>query len=470
MRNILSFGGIGFGLLIMLLPFGATSVIIGALIIISAAFYSIMGRDDTTASIRRSFLAVFFIILAAASVATLLLTDTSNLRQDIASQFLFQGYGIAVGAGVALVATILFIILAIHISATYILALHESEGVTLKDGFLLVLSLINGTGYDWIVVADGKIVKHKKGRGFMKKLGGPGKVIIQPGNAVVFERAGRISRIAGASVVLTKRAENIRKIVNLQKQFHMETFDAVTQDKITVKVEVAVVYQILPANQTPGGRIITDTTDLYPVTEETLKRAVFAGTAGGWEGFCQGAPMGVIRDQIMARNVDELFGSKSNPNTKPSTADERVIKEIEKIALEQASDHAPDNGAKILMVDIRNIKLPKSVHDQVAKERRLIADRNTARDLEQTRKDAKKDLIRDVLHAIKDYTGNAPLTPQHVEMATQLINAAANIKPDDVYGREHLQMMEKMAKSDGTKVISTGKPGPIESPISLGNE
>ncbi len=469
MRTLISTGSLALGLLLVLIPLQLT-IGIGTLFILLAVLVVLNATEDAAAKARWMFAGVFVIIAGIAATLTEQSLHLDNQRQDIASQLMLRSYALVVGVSISLGITLLLFLLTIYISGAYVLALQKVEGITGGQAFRSVFSLITNTNFDWLIVEDGKVTRTKKG-GILKKFGGPGKVVIQPGNAVVFERAGKISRIAGAGVVLTKRVEVIRKIINLQKQFHMETFEAVTADKITVKIEAAVVYQILPAGETPGGKIITDNENLYPVTEETLKRAVFSGTAGGWEGFCQGSPMAVIRDQIMARTVDELFDFDIQATDAVARMNSRVIREIEETALEQASAAAPGMGAKIIMVDIRSIKLPKSVHDQVAKERRLRADLKTARDLEQARKDAKKDLIREVLHAVKDYTGGQPLDARHIEMATQLINASARIQLDDVYGRERLEMLEKMAKSDGTKVISTGgTPPPVESPISLGND
>lgn len=469
MRTLVSIGGFMLGFLLFLIPLQFT-IGIGTLFILLAVLFNLNDSEDTVANVRWMFVGVFVIIAGIAATLTEQNLHLDNQRQDIVSQLMLRGYALVVGSGISLGITLSMFLLTIYISGAYVLALQKVEGITGGQAFRSVFSLVTNANFDWLIVEDGKVTRTKKG-GILKKLGGPGKVIIQPGNAVVFERAGKISRFEGAGVVLTKRGEVIRKIINLQKQFHMETFEAVTQDMITVKVEAAVVYQILPASETPGGRVIIDNENLYPVTEETLKRAVFSGTAGGWEGFCQGAPMTIIRDQIMAHTVDELFNFDIQATDPVARMNSRVIKEIEETALAQVSDGAPGMGAKILMVDIRSIKLPKSVHDQVAKERRLRADSKTARDLEQARKDAKKDLIREVLQAIKDYTGAQPLEPSHIEMATQLINAAARIQLDDVYGRERLEMLEKMAKSDGAKVISTGSTPPsVEHAISLGSD
>jgi len=371
-----------------------------------------------------------------------------------------------------------------------VLALRDAEGITTRRAFISILSLMLNTQYDWMVVAGGKVTVTKK-KGILNKLGGPGKVVIQPGNAVVFERGGTISRISGAWVVLTQNFEFIREIIDLRRQFHLETIEVVTADKITVNVDAAVIYQILPASETPGGNIITDNMNLYPVTEETLRKAAFTGTAGGWHGFCHGAPLNVVRDQLMSLTLNELFGDEDGDTSHtglPSTSQEkmrkiinpllrendRVIKKVEDAAVAQINAFAPGMGVKIIAVDIRSLELPKAVQDEVAKIRRLKADAQTMKRFEEERNSARRGLIQAVMRIILGIKEDEKIldkpTKEDVTLAIQLIKATGALKTDDVFSRERLEMLEKMAASDGTKIISASGTTPqVETPISTQN-
>ena len=163
----------------------------------------------------------------------------------------FRLWSLFVGGGLSFLATLVMFATTIYVSGTYVLGLKDIEGLTGWHAFKSIASLIFNTQYDWIVISDGEIVKTRP-KGVMKELGGPGKVIINTGNAVIFERAGTITQIRGAGAVKTRNAENIRAIINLRKQYHEQSFETFTADKFTVEVTVAVVYQILPAEQNPN--------------------------------------------------------------------------------------------------------------------------------------------------------------------------------------------------------------------------
>ena len=446
------------GIIIIFLPYPAMPEI-GAALLLLGVLLRIMGKeDDPVGKARMIFLGIF--IALAWGIARYELSKWTAINQSTAfvDRLIIQAWSWLVGAGISAAITVFLFLLTVYISGAYVLALKDAEGLNGWQAFKSLLSLMLNTQYDWVVIADGKISVTKK-KGVLKKLGGPGKVVIQPGNAVVFERGGTISRIAGAGVVLTKNFEVIREVIDLRKQFHLETIEAVTADKITVKVEAAVVYQILPATETPGGTLLTDNMNLYPVTEETLRKAVFGGTAGGWHGYCRGAPLNVVRDQIMALTLDTLFESDGSANS-------RTIEAIERNAVAEVNKFASGMGVKIIGVDIRSIKLPKAVMDEVAKSRRLRADAETMHKFEEERNAARQTLIHSVLRIIT--AGKKPVDTNDVALATELIKATGQLKTDDVFSRERLEMLEKMAASDGAKIISAGgSTPPVETPISL---
>ncbi len=446
------------GIIVIFLPYPAMPEIGAALLLLGVLLRMLEKENDATGKARMIFLGIFIALAWGIVRYELAQLTTTNQSTAFVDRLIIQAWSLLVGAGISAVVTILLFLLTVYLSGVYVLALKDAEGLTDWHAFKSILSLMLNTQYDWIVVADGKISVTRK-KGVLKKLGGPGKVVIQPGNAVVFERGGAISRIAGAGVVLTKRFEVIREVIDLRKQFHLETIEAVTADKITVKVEAAVIYQILPADKTPGGNRITDNMDLYPVTEEILRKAAFGGTAGGWHGFCRGTPLNIVRDQIMARTLDDLFENDGSANS-------RTIREIEETAVSEANKFAANMGVEIIGVDIRAIKLPKAVMDEVAKSRRLRADVATMHRFEEERNAARQTLIHSVLQIIT--AGKETVDTNDVALATKLIQATGQLKTDDVFSRERLEMLEKMAASDGTKIISAGGgTPPVETPISL---
>ena len=208
--------------------------------------------------------------------------------------------------------------------------------------------------------------------------------------------------------------------------------------------------------------------DLYPVYENTLLKAVFGGTANdGWKGFASGATVNLVRDQIMATTLEQLFDADTDEIDPVIKTDSRTVNEIERVALETVNGFAANNGVEILAVDIRSIKLPKSVEDTLAKIKRLEADTDAIRKLEQARNTTKKELLNTIVGMLHTSDGKNALAPDDVKNAIKLLNALDKQRPEKFMEQERTAFLKSLAKSDGTKIINTGGSNPVETPISI---
>ena len=90
----------------------------------------------------------------------------------------------------------------------------------------------------------------------LSRLGGPGVLVVRPGNAVVLERGGKITRIVGPGVHQLKRFEGLKSsdgkgIVDLRTQFAPETAtNVLTRDGIPLEIKAATVFKIEPKQVT----------------------------------------------------------------------------------------------------------------------------------------------------------------------------------------------------------------------------
>jgi len=264
------------------------------------------------------------------------------------------------------------------ISSEYILALHEVHGIKRKDALRMLWSLIVGINYLWMIIEGGKVTQSKP-EGVLSEIGGPGVAVIRAGNAVVFERSGKISQVAGSRLVLLKQYERIRAIFELRPLGETkETENVLTKDRIPLTIVMGVGFQIEPKEVTdqrpesfvePNGEALSEVIgdDLYQTYGATLKKAVYHAPLSGWGVMTPGAAQSLLRDIIATYNFDEIFKRVGEEEGKPGgfDPDQRTIKEIENKIMERLSAAAPRWGAHVQGVDIREIRIREDVLGKV---------------------------------------------------------------------------------------------------------
>jgi len=181
-------------------------------------------------------------LLISLPVKDVIASEFSQTIREGTLQWIVGFFVVALPAATLILAIPLLAVM--WISSEYILGLNQGYGVTRGEALRLLFSLIFATNYLVAIVAEGKETKGKAG-GLLKFLGGPGKVVIRPGNAVVFEQGGKVSRIEGPGVVITKRAEIIKAIVDLRPQFVLrEVENVLTRDRVPLKLTLGIGFQI----------------------------------------------------------------------------------------------------------------------------------------------------------------------------------------------------------------------------------
>jgi len=137
-----------------------------------------------------------------------------------------------------------------HISSEWLLAMRETFGVTRRQALRLLISLVLNVNYPYYLIENGKMTKVKP-EGVLDRLGGPGVAVIKPYNAVVFERAGKITRIEGPDMFMTKLFEFVKHIIDLRPQW--ESFpveEVLTKDKVPLRIKCGLGYRIESRDQT----------------------------------------------------------------------------------------------------------------------------------------------------------------------------------------------------------------------------
>jgi regulator of protease activity HflC (stomatin/prohibitin superfamily) len=284
------------------------------------------------------------------------------------------------GVIVGLVAVIPTWLLILFVSTKWILALSDSLQVSGRKAFWFVLTQTFDTGQNYWIVDNGKVVVDHS-HGLLSKFGGPGALVVRPGNAVVLERGGRVSRIEGPGVYPLKRFERLQEpvegkgIVDLRPQWVTAPIaDVLTKDGIRLEITAGMGYQIEPkgvtdrrwASKVSGGEARTPVIGgpEYPVYVETVRKAVFATTGGGWKGFFPAGPGSTLRDVVGAYTLDQIFDPhpSASPNPDPNA---RTVRKIEEEVNKKFNTSWA--GIQFKGLDIQTIRMPPEVEERVLK-------------------------------------------------------------------------------------------------------
>ncbi|RMF02297.1 MAG: SPFH domain-containing protein [Chloroflexi bacterium] len=359
------------------------------------------------------------------------------------------------GGGVLLTLPVMLVfLLAVgYFSSLYVLALHESEGLTFWQGFKSFFLLITDFTLTWQVVENGQITDIKK-QGYTNKWLSRGKIFVKPGNAIITERGGKITGIHGPGVVQTVKNEMIRTVFDLRKQSVTQVVEnVITADRIPLTIEMGIVYQITPADPVTPGVLKESKFGVFPVDIQTLTKAGFNGTSGGWKGFGDNVPVGRLRDQVMAHQLDELFDFNVTAGTLSARVNSRKIKEIEDAILAEINSFADDGmGITYGNIDIREISLPKDVRDAVHTRLKSEAEAEAIQRIEGQRNTTRGGLVRAILNGMA--AAGVTIGPAQLQLATEFARITRRALADDVLGHQYIDMLTKIAEGDASKIFN----------------
>ncbi len=430
------------------------------ILLLVASTYTVFNKNEGSRA-RWILVTIFLAHLTLMAIPLYLFLWSNDRLPEEYGQTLMLRAGILGGAGiVSLVLTAIFALVSVYISSVYLLSLHTAEeDISVYEAMRSFVAVLLNTSYDWMIISEGQIKTTRPG-GVMKQLGGPGKLIIEPGNAVVLQSGGRVTRVCGAGIVSTKRFENIKEVVNLRNQFAVVPVEnVITADKIPLTITMGVGYRIKPADDSNAQDVIKDSEGLFAVNRKIILNAVYENTADGkWTGLGKGAPAAQLRDQVMALTLDEIFPEGV------TTPDMRKIKQIEDKILANLNGFASSKGIWFTGVDIQQVIMPERVKEAIEMKVRADAEAKAIEGIEGARGKAFGEMLQYILLPFFQNQVDSKAALKLVEI---FVNQNKHILTDDILRHQYLGVLEKMAQSEGTKIFSSNGAQPtIESPIS----
>ncbi|MBN1814975.1 MAG: SPFH domain-containing protein [Anaerolineae bacterium] len=173
------------------------------------------------------------------------------------------------------------------------------------------------------MVENGKLVVERP-RGILSKLGGPGVLIVGPGNAVVLERGLQITRVLGAGTYKLLPGENFKQpletkgIIDLRVQFiAVMVENALTRDGFSLAIKMRAAAQVEPASVTakrpPSSHGRGKVTSIilgapeYPVHRTTLLKVAYSTPDRGWRELLDQGSVAFLRDTVATYNVGDII-------------------------------------------------------------------------------------------------------------------------------------------------------------------
>ncbi len=217
-----------------------------------------------------------------------------------------------------------------------------------RYAFLCLFGLPWPAPYPYALITEGVVRERDRGKFLAhRQLGGPGRLIVFNDSAVVLERHGRITRIAGPGAVFLERFERIREIIDLRPQvktFPAEKVEVVTKDGILVRTEIIIRFQIKHGT-------LTSPEKPYPVDDAALQLAAKAHAVrigpnpgqrmvSNWRDRVERNVDSTLRDIVAGKTLDQLF-EPADPYKDPR-------EEIRRELLSQLSKSSAAFGVEVL--------------------------------------------------------------------------------------------------------------------------
>lgn len=166
--------------------------------------------------------------------------------------------------------------------------------------------------YERLVIAEGKKKLTPDAENTLDIIGGPGYVVIAPGNAALFERLTGPAAVRPAGRHFISRFERIAAIVNLEEQIGEISCKSDTKDGIPVEARnVRFRYRICPGKRFsgPAGRAMVDP---YPFSKKAIvdmaySRNVQANGLMSWDVAVSKVVSGAIAGYIAKNTLDSLL-------------------------------------------------------------------------------------------------------------------------------------------------------------------
>ena len=248
------------------------------------------------------------------------------------------------------------ITIAFFVGGRYVQDIYELASY--RKGLRYVLTSVFGLlRYPRLIIAEGKMQLRPDEVNTLREIGGPGFVIIRPGNLLLFERLRSPAAVRSAGKHFISRFESIKDVVSLEEQDGVWPRSvATTKDGIEVEVKnIRFRYRLYPGRRY-GGFTSRTWEEPYPYSAQSVKNYAYNrtidenGKINPWLNSVKFIVDNAITDYINAHTIDEL--------TAPAATGEDPRGKIKQtLNSKQARKSLKDLGAELLWCEIGHFEI-----------------------------------------------------------------------------------------------------------------
>jgi hypothetical protein len=191
---------------------------------------------------------------------------------------------------------------------------------TFGDGMRYVLASMFGMNYPTLVIDRGAPQIKKNETNLIDKIGGPGFVVIEPGNAAMFRKLRGPTEAKVSEVHFLAPFEVLAQAVNLDDQHgYKEEVNCMTRDGIKVLIkDINFRYRIKPETEGSGKPARRTLENPYPFSEKAILDMTFGlvvekSGVENWRKAVDRMVVGFITDFVADKSIDFLTAPRDNP-------------------------------------------------------------------------------------------------------------------------------------------------------------
>jgi len=289
MKKLIALSALVVVILLSYFLFGLTGLAVGAVIVAIVILSYRLGREPGLARV----------ILLVTLLLSLVIGGFAGRARGpelpgitIAEEIAF----FAIGGAVGLMAWLAVVLSAFFLCSEIIFVSHGGDR---RESFVYLIESLLLERAGSLEVVDRGEVRTIKSRGMLARFRAIGYTIIYHGNAVVFERFGRLSQVVGPGLVIKKPFETIRAVVDLSMQVEERRQTLFTRDGIPLTIYVKVSFRI------DSGRRAPTPDDMFPFSEPAVLNAVYL--VPDWKAYTVETALALLRDMICTRYLDEIY-------------------------------------------------------------------------------------------------------------------------------------------------------------------
>lgn len=234
---------------------------------------------------------------------------------------------------------------------------------TISSALQYLLASAFSLNHPVVRISEGKVQVDALGKeNLIEAIGGPGYLIIQPGNVVLLESLEGRWRVVGAGVKFMSAQERIKEAISLEERHaHIVELKATTRDGIPVIIG-DIRFRFRPFSSDQNGSFRRSPDDPFPYSDEAIALMIYNRpiTEEGlisWHQEVSKVVEEIILNFVRQSLVDHLTAPDAGSTDPRSEIYRRLLDR-------EGKEQFRQKGAELLWVDIGHFGIPSEVKDQ----------------------------------------------------------------------------------------------------------